>query len=375
MAGGEMQYEMRLSLNLVLIGIATFLAACKEYPPIPMASDPTWSPDGQQIVYVCSDKTVTVDLQGPGSHTSDDDICVMNRDGTDRHYLVQQPDDDRYPRWSPNGNAIAFTSSGMLYVVDAGGGKPRQLFENVIEGPHWSPDGRQIAFVGRNDGGPYTIHIIDEHGEHLASLENPSRESLCNLQWSPDGNQIAYISTPALDCSTFFENNPYSLMIADVRDGFRARGIADNLPYIRDLVWVDRETLTYSNRLGFEGYALYRMDLKSGLQTRISPEQGMGRYAWTSDRMALAYTTSSDAVYVQDRLSSRASQVWKQNGTTVSHLEWSPDSQRLLVGVSEQIPLELVEGLPAYAETIWVISRDGKSAQRLTPLGPGEPAP
>src|SRR5690606_18364353 len=54
------------------------------------------------------------------------------------------------PRWSPDGNQIAFSlsgSSGDIYVVNADGTEVRQL---TVDGksrfPSWSPDGARLGF-------------------------------------------------------------------------------------------------------------------------------------------------------------------------------------------------------------------------------------
>ena len=372
-----MRYTVKLYAAVLLIGVTVFLSACEEKSePIPMASDPAWSPDGQKIVYACYQEILTVDLDGSGSRTSDIDLCVMNQDGTNRRYLVREQGDDRQPRWAPDGKAIAFASSGKLYVVDLEGGQPRQISKGLTEGPYWSPDGYRIAFVGRRDSGPYAINVIDRDGRLLASLEDPHGELFCHLQWSPDGKQIAYTSTSGSNCHALSGDDLHNIMIADAQNGFRVRKIAENLARVQDLAWVDQEALTYSNRPGVEGgLALYTINLRSGSRTKINTEKEVFLYAWAPDERALAYTTSAHEVYVQDRSSGRATLVWGKSVWSIFHLEWSPDSQRLLISVSEQVSEEHTMGLPAYARTIWVISRDGTFAKRVTPLVPGEPGP
>jgi len=294
------RYKAKLYADLLLIGIALSLAACEEKSkPIPMASEAAWSPDSQQIVYVCYEEVPFVDWNGSGSHTSDTDLCVMNRDGMNRRYLVRQPGDDRWPRWSPDGKAIAFISSNKLCTFDLREGKPQQVFEGHAESPGWSPDGHRIAFVGRRGSEPYTIHIIDQNGQSLADLENLEGETLCDPRWSPDGNQIAYTSTLERDCYISLDNNPYRIMIADARGSSPARRIADDLAPVRNLTWIDQETLAYSSSPGIEhGYTLYSIDLKSGSRTEIETKKGI--FAWAPDRTALAYTASEEAVYVRD---------------------------------------------------------------------------
>ena len=59
-------------------------------------SYPTWSPDGTKIVFV---RTI-----------AQNDIFVMNADGSFPRNLTQHPADDKEPTWSPDGTHIAFVS-------------------------------------------------------------------------------------------------------------------------------------------------------------------------------------------------------------------------------------------------------------------------
>ena len=58
---------------------------------------PAWSPDGMQIAFVSG-------LDG------NDNIFVMDVDGSNRIRVTNNPDDDRHPDWSPDGRQIAFQS-------------------------------------------------------------------------------------------------------------------------------------------------------------------------------------------------------------------------------------------------------------------------
>src|SRR6516164_10135371 len=59
------------------------------------------------------------------------DIWIANENGSGLERLTDNQARDTYPRFSPDGNSIAFSSSRAgnydVYVIPAGGGKPRQL--------------------------------------------------------------------------------------------------------------------------------------------------------------------------------------------------------------------------------------------------------
>ncbi len=393
-----MKHEGKLYILLLLIWSSILLAACGDSrlsPPLPKAVQPSWSPDGQQIVYVCYMEGEIFIPGEPWGGTliypeEAADICVMNYDGTNKRRLVRDQGADSAPAWSPDGKTLAFTSAftsafasnNGLYLVDANGSKPRRLFGFVQE-YSWSPNGNQIAFVdcrpqthGADNGSD--LYIIDKDGQNLIKVENPIMASLAYPRWSPDGRQLAYISTLDPRC-LFAPSGAYtnSLMVADAQEAFQPRKVVDNLPYLFDLMWTGPETLAYSRSR--DGRAdLYTLDLKSGLRTRIETAASGIHYAFSPDGTTLAYSASEGAtevIYIQDRSSGQAESVWSLDGANVFALQWSRDSQHLLLTVSEPLPPSDIYTNPADVDTIWVISRDGTFAKRVTPLMPGELGP
>jgi len=84
-----------------------------------------------------------------------DNIYVMNADGTKQTQLTNDPAADYGPAWSPDGSKIAFFSDRdgdfEVYVMDADAKESGvvQLTHNDTfrdDDPVWSPDGSQICF-------------------------------------------------------------------------------------------------------------------------------------------------------------------------------------------------------------------------------------
>ncbi|MGE5237159.1 MAG: prolyl oligopeptidase family serine peptidase [Acidobacteriota bacterium] len=108
-------------------------------------SDPQVSPDGRRIVYVATHTELA-------SATRWSELRMMNGDGSGDRALTVGHHLDSSPRWSPDGNAIAFVSNrtgdeNQLFLLPLDGGDPRQLtsFSMGVSSPVWSPNGRFLA--------------------------------------------------------------------------------------------------------------------------------------------------------------------------------------------------------------------------------------
>ena len=82
---------------------------------------------------------------------------------------------DMVATWSPDETKIAFNSdrdgNNELYVMNSDGSDIRRLtFTKANErGPFWSPDGKRITFSSDGDG-PAHVYVMNADGSDLVCL-------------------------------------------------------------------------------------------------------------------------------------------------------------------------------------------------------------
>ena len=146
---------------------------------------PELSPDGRQFVMRLPRRT-------------QDDIVLVNRDGTNWRDLTDDKYFDRYPRWSPDGKRVAFASdrSGTyeIWTMDAGGSNLRQLTFNSRPNtsfPVWSPDGARLLF--RKESANLILDLGKtwdaQTPEQIPQPPTPG-DSFVVWDWSPDGKKL-----------------------------------------------------------------------------------------------------------------------------------------------------------------------------------------
>ena len=128
----------------------------------------------------------------------DDEIFVMNARGKGVTKLTDNRAADSDPSWSPDGNQIAFQSNRDgdwdVYVMSADGSDVTNLTNNsdADTDPAWAPDNRLIAFSSDREGNP-DIFVMTPGGTGVANLtQRPSTDD--DPAWSSDSRTIAFQS-------------------------------------------------------------------------------------------------------------------------------------------------------------------------------------
>ena len=147
--------------------------------------DPTWSPDGKQILFAA----------GPdGPEGGGVQLFTVKVNGRDLHQVTNLPAIRGRSDWSPDGGSIV-TYSGPswnreTYIMNADGSSARQLAPagGNSQGPSFSPDGKWVAFTAYfdkyGDDHGCDIYIIRVDGTDLRRLTN---NDYCDYQprWGP----------------------------------------------------------------------------------------------------------------------------------------------------------------------------------------------
>ncbi|MBD3337264.1 MAG: peptidase S41, partial [Candidatus Eisenbacteria bacterium] len=98
----------------------------------------------------------------------------------------------RHPAPSPDGNRIAFSHQGDIWVVAATGGLARRLtgHEGYDGHPVWSPQGDRIAFASDRDGNDDVYVIPADAGEVQRLTYHSGSDLPCD--WTPDGSAVLF---------------------------------------------------------------------------------------------------------------------------------------------------------------------------------------
>jgi Tol biopolymer transport system component len=248
-------------------------------------SQPTWSPDGEKVAYI----------------NSYGNLCVINRDGTDKIRLAPEVSTHYSPQWGADGKRIAFIRTGRVYVIAPDGLDEIALGtdEYHVSGePLWSPDGKALAYINTVceetscDYDALNVAYFDKEGgvtKDIALVKGSSCADLEfgeKLSWSPDSKKLLY------ELYGFVEDPGYHIL--DIENGTdvylgvaeRARSRSPNRSYIGKPIWSPR-----GDKLAYWDYDTHSFFIINSDGTgRINVGEGdPGEPRWSPDEEKVAY--------------------------------------------------------------------------------------
>ena len=252
-------------------------------------------------------------------------ILGMDFDGANVYSLTRNTSLNILPSWSPNGSKLAFTSymrrNPDLYIVGAGGGRPKRLtrYRGMNTGASWSPDGSKIALTLSKDGNPDIYVVSASTGRILERLTN-NRAIETSPSWSPDGKQLAFVSDRDGGPQIFVMN----------ANGSNQHRVSFNGSYNTTPEWSPRKgsrQIVYTTR--DQGhYDIIVIDLATKAMIRVTQGQGHNEEpSWAPNGKAIAFASTGrstgSGVYIANADGTgSAHKVWSGWATSV---DWGPN--------------------------------------------------
>jgi TolB protein len=237
---------------------------------------PTWSKTGQRLFF----------HRDVNNGTS---IKILNR-RTGRERTVVGPDEKPgQASFDPQARRIVYGAETngrlVLRIMDLATGAVRQLDTGVGEAsfPRWSPDGNKIAFMSKNDE-RWELCTINVDGTGMVDLT----QSFQNLKgmnapvdWSPDGTKIVFKG----------DTDPFeaAIYVVDVKGG-KVRNVTNDKWFNESPSWTpDGKSVTFmSTRGGNWTWGLFSLSLNDGAVSVVAPPDyteknfpRMGSAGWT----------------------------------------------------------------------------------------------
>jgi dipeptidyl aminopeptidase/acylaminoacyl peptidase len=264
---------------------------------------------------------------------------------------------------SPDGARIAYTLTAIdrdndeyrnsIWVVPFGGGEPAQFTRGTKNdtSPRWSPDGQRLAFLSDREGKPAQLYLMPAHGgeaHKLTSLLNGAGPAV----WSPDSQTILFAAnvlkeTPPADqeARQRWDQRPKVVNRAQFKD--------DGQGYTFDAV-----------------SQLFIIPAAGGEAKQLTTAASANRApAWSHDASQIAFSRLRDGltdynlsdIWVMDADGGNQHRITETVGRATSP-SWSPDGGWIACFGSEQQTPE--SGDPI--SHLWVVPAQGGDARLLT---------
>jgi Tol biopolymer transport system component len=336
---------------LLALLAATSSASSKTISPCRRVSLPTWSPDGQQIVFYGTRWPPPAHV-----HRNPNDVlqalCTANADGTDAEPLrytvcFERCPDSPYP--------IVWLRSGILYLRDgdifriAPGRKPQKIarinavsFITNIAGTRIAAEKYWPSCL--SCAGPVTI--LDAQSGALVGTAGGKKLDNVNPSLSPDGTKVAFERDASNDSGKTF-----GIWTANT-DG----------SHLRQLVKVGQNPLwsPTGGKIAYVAFAGKSVALRlisagGGKSRAVVPRNVSTVFGWSPDGKSIAFETGKGKLAVVDVATGKVRSLLQLHYAPTA--VWSPDSSEL---VANTVPKTLK------CWSTWRVPADGSTLTRFS---------
>jgi len=274
-------------LFMVTIGIYSYRLFLKESPDkimteIPFTSlngleyTPAFSPDAKQIAYYWKENDAT-----------EPKIFIKTIATGETQRLTDQPGEERYPAWTPDGQNISFAREENIYIKSAlGVGSEKLICSENSKGEHcWSPDSKWLVFSESDINNNDNLCLLSVETGEKRSLTSNSKKIRWEVDilpaFSPDGKKIAFYRSLG-----FERGDIYTIIV----DGNKIDQLTFDDKDIQGLTWTSdsREIVFSSKRSG--DFRLWRIPASGGTPTMLTTGLKAAYPTISLDGKKLAYS-------------------------------------------------------------------------------------
>ncbi len=213
-----------------------------------------WSPDGKEIAFVRSLNGAQESSYFELSPNRNTDIYLVSSEGGAARQLTTNPAADTNPKFSPDGNWIAYAATGDvkswtakndIHVIATAGGAPRNLTKDFSESAfafNWSPDGKSVYF---GSGIEVYSHLfaVRVSGGTVSQITKGNR-NYGQFDVSKDGAKIVF---------TLNDNRtPTDVFIAQLNNPEQAKQLSFANPKMKDFAIAQTETINWKGPDNFD---------------------------------------------------------------------------------------------------------------------------